>query len=147
MAKIINEPKRLCDIIYNGPISELGFIMGPAYNCKLTNKQIESMVAHGKKVYEINPQNRTEKVLLDVRTCLTNVFSDNTKKPDVKAPSKLDNVIVENTDNKETEVKTENAINTQNNSNDNKSSKSNRLDIKNKHFVKKTEETLVSQDM
>lgn len=66
MATVINSKTRKCDVIYNGAIAELGFISGPVYNCKLTTSQIDSLIRHGKIVFEIDPRNPLNKVKLDI---------------------------------------------------------------------------------
>ena len=70
----LNEEKRKCCIMDNGPIIELGCITGPVYNCLLTTEQIINLVSNKKHVYEINPLNTMEKVLLTMGTCESSVF-------------------------------------------------------------------------
>lgn len=64
MAKKLNQPIRRCDIMVNGPIAEMGFICGPIYNAKLTVDQIERMVLNRRQIFEIDPANTKNKVLL-----------------------------------------------------------------------------------
>ena len=74
MASVLNEKKRKCDVLTNGPLPELGFVTGPVYNCRLTTPQIIGLVRNGKKVYEIDPSNPAHRVLLTMTTCSESVF-------------------------------------------------------------------------
>lgn len=85
MAKVLNAKKRKCDVLTNGPLPELAFVMGPVYNCRLTTDQIVRLVSNGKMVYEINPVNPKEKVLLTVATCSKSAFGE-VVKPEVVEP-------------------------------------------------------------
>lgn len=87
MAKILNAKKRKCDVLSNGPLPELGFVTGPVYNCNLVTDTIVRLVSNGRKVYEINPNNPKEKVLLTVATCSTSPFDGEVvEKPEVVEP-------------------------------------------------------------
>lgn len=55
MAVKLNEPIRICKILTTGPVAVLGGISGPINKCKLTNKQIISVMRSGHKVAEYNP--------------------------------------------------------------------------------------------
>lgn len=55
MAVKLNEPIRICKILTSGPVAVLGGISGPINKCKLTNKQIVSIMRSGHKVAEYNP--------------------------------------------------------------------------------------------
>lgn len=74
MSLVLNEKKRVCNILTNGPIAELGFITGPAYGCRLTTNTIVKLVSNGRKVYEVDPSGKNEPVLLTVATCGESVF-------------------------------------------------------------------------
>ena len=75
MAVTLNSKnKRKCDVIVTGAIPELGNILGPVYGAKLPNEKIIRLVSNGRKVYEINPKNPLEKVLLTVGNCSVSVF-------------------------------------------------------------------------
>lgn len=87
MAKILNAKKRKCDVLSNGPIPELGFVTGPVYNCNLVTDTIVKLVSNGRRVYEINPNNPKDKVLLTVATCSTSAFDGEVvEKPEVVVP-------------------------------------------------------------
>lgn len=82
MASILNEKKRKCDVLTNGPLPELGFITGPVYNCRLTTPQIIGLVRNGHRVYEIDPSNPSHKILLSMTNCEKPVF----KAPVIETP-------------------------------------------------------------
>jgi len=83
MSTVLNSNFRRCDILTNGPLAELNFVVGPVYNCKLTTPQIIKLVKNGKIVKEINPSNPNEKVQLTVLTCQKSPFN----RGDVKTPA------------------------------------------------------------
>ena len=66
---------RICSIKTNGPIKELGNIQGPIKKCKLGDKQVISMVHNGHVIYELNPENLSESVLLDITNVMPSPFS------------------------------------------------------------------------
>ena len=75
MAVTLNaKNKRKCDVICHGPIVELGHILGPVYGAKLATSSIIRLVSNGRKVYEIDPKNPNNKVLLTVANCSTSPF-------------------------------------------------------------------------
>lgn len=98
MAKVLNPQTRKCDVMSNGPIAELGFVNGPVFNCKLTTDKIVKMVSNGKRVYEIDPNNSKNKVLLTIGNCSTSPFSEVKPVEPVKEPvvEKPTQVVVEN---------------------------------------------------
>lgn len=58
--------KKLCLIKTNKIVPELNDMSGPFYNpVELDSKQIISMMNRGVKVYEVNPENKSEKILLN----------------------------------------------------------------------------------
>lgn len=62
-----NEPSKLVTVAHNGTIVELGGISGPIINpCKVQRSSIIAMINNQKKVYEVNPTNPSEKVLLNL---------------------------------------------------------------------------------
>lgn len=74
MRKILNEKKYLCRIATSGPIQELGCVTGPIRRCKLNEKQIFQLVKNDKTVYEVNPFNTAEEVLLTTKNMATRHF-------------------------------------------------------------------------
>lgn len=102
MAKVLNGEKRLCDVMFNGPIVELGCINGPAYKCRLTTSQIHTLVGNGKKVYEINPLVSGQKVLLTAANCGVSAFANNAtpvvEETPVVEPIKKDEVTTQTTE-------------------------------------------------
>ena len=63
-----------CIVNTTGPIPELGYISGPITNpCKLELSVLQRMVKNGREIYEIDPSNSDNKVLLT----LDNYNSDN----------------------------------------------------------------------
>lgn len=79
MAVTLNaKNKRKCDVICHGPIVELGHILGPVYGARLVTPTIIKLVSNGRKVYEIDPKNPNNKVLLTVANCATSPFGDTT---------------------------------------------------------------------
>lgn len=73
MAKKIEKTKRVV-IDNKGTLNELGGISGPIIHpCSLPISQLKKLVSNRRKVYEVNPRNKTERVLLTI----TNVDKDN----------------------------------------------------------------------
>lgn len=84
---------RICSIKTNGPIEELGNITGPIHRCKLEVPTIISMIHHGHKIYELNPDNLDESVLLDITNIVPSPFAkEKSMKP---APVQLVNIVKE----------------------------------------------------
>ena len=80
MAVTLNSKnKRKCDVVCHGPIIELGHILGPVYGAKLSTPLIIRLVSNGRKVYEIDPKNPNNKVLLTVANCATSPFGEDVK--------------------------------------------------------------------
>ena len=74
MALNLNTKKKLCKILSNGPIPELGNITGPVlYPTRIPMNRIVNMVQHGRKVIEVNPKDHNQTIQLT----LTNVMKDN----------------------------------------------------------------------
>lgn len=70
-----------CIVNTTGPIPELGYISGPITNpCKLELSVLQRMVKNGREIYEIDPSNSDNKVLLT----LDNYNSDNFGNQQVK---------------------------------------------------------------
>ena len=85
MPVILNEKnKRRCDVMASGPIAELGNILGPVYGSLLTTPTIIKLVSNGRKVYEIDPRNSKNKVLLTIGNCSKSVFGTNLVEEPVK---------------------------------------------------------------
>ena len=85
MPVILNEKnKRRCDVMVSGPIAELGNILGPVYGSLLTTPTIIKLVSNGRKVYEIDPRNSKNKVLLTIGNCSKSVFGTNPVEEPVK---------------------------------------------------------------
>ena len=85
MPVILNEKnKRRCDVIVSGPIAELGNILGPVYGSLLTTSTIIKLVSNGRKVYEIDPRNNKNKVLLTIGNCSKSVFGETPVEESVK---------------------------------------------------------------
>lgn len=70
--------KKLVTVMSAGSIRELGGIGGPIMNpCRISIDKVKRMVLAGRKVYEHNPANTDEKVLLTEDNVLANNFSSN----------------------------------------------------------------------
>ena len=79
MAKTLNTKRKLCKVLTNGPISELGGITGPIlYPCRIDLRKVSNMVQHGKAVVEVNPKNHKETIRLNIQ----NVNKDNFPEPE-----------------------------------------------------------------
>lgn len=77
MATILNSKRKLCIVKTNGPIHELGGITGPILApCQIAMRAVINMVQNGKKVYEVNPKNRAETVLLTIQNVQKNNFPE-----------------------------------------------------------------------
>lgn len=74
MKKVLNERKYLCRIATSGPIKELGCVTGPIQRCKLNEKVIFQLVKNARIVYEVNPFNPSEEVLLTTKNMATRHF-------------------------------------------------------------------------
>lgn len=80
--------KKLIKIMYGGPIPELGHILGPIINpYKEKIETIGRLVAGGRRVFEINEDDRSKEVLLTSKNY------------------KADNFVVEKADNSKVEQK------------------------------------------
>ena len=65
---ISKEKTKLVTIASKGSIPELGGISGPVINpCKLSIETIVRLINGHKKVYEVNPANKSEKLLLNLK--------------------------------------------------------------------------------
>ena len=74
---ISNTSTKLVTIASKGTISELGGISGPIINpCKLDVVTIVSLINGHKRVYEVNPANKSERVLLTLKNVKTKNFPD-----------------------------------------------------------------------
>lgn len=84
MAKTLNSKMKLCKVMTNGPIMELGGITGPIlYPCRLDLRKVINMVHHGIRVIEVNPKNHKETIELNIQNVSLNNFPD---KPKYKMP-------------------------------------------------------------
>ena len=72
---------RICSVETNGPIKELGNISGPVRKCRLELPKILSMINNGHVIYELNPENLSERVKLDLTNASPSPF---TKKVEYK---------------------------------------------------------------
>lgn len=80
MGKVLNASKRLVKIKTNGRIAALGNIVGPiTYPCMIDNRKVINMVQQGVKVYEVNPENHAEEVLLTIQNVNKNNFAKKTE--------------------------------------------------------------------
>ena len=65
---ISKEKTKLVTIASKGSISELGGISGPVINpCRLSVETIVKLINGHKKVYEVNPANKSERLLLNLK--------------------------------------------------------------------------------
>ena len=65
---ISKEKTKLVTIASKGSISELGGISGPVINpCRLSVETIIKLINGHKKVYEVNPANKSERLLLNLK--------------------------------------------------------------------------------
>ena len=74
MTQILNEKRIPCRIASTGVLPELHCISGPVHNCRLTEKEIYMLVRNGRVVYEKNPENPTEEILLTMDNMDTRHF-------------------------------------------------------------------------
>lgn len=91
MATLLNEKKKLCLVKTNGRLPELGNIAGPILSpCKINLRTVINMVQNGKVVYEVNPKNHSQQVLLTIQNVQKNNFPDQEKvvMPEVKEVEK-----------------------------------------------------------
>lgn len=95
MAKVINSKQKLCKIMTNGRIAELGNICGPVTSpCKVDLRKVVNMVQRGLKVYEINPKNYNEQVLLTIKNVTLNNFKEPEKIKYPETPVVEEKVVV-----------------------------------------------------
>lgn len=74
----LSKETKLVIVQNNGALSELGGISGPILNpCRLDVATIIRMINNHRRVYEVNPNNHSEKVLLSLK----NATSKNFKAP------------------------------------------------------------------
>lgn len=79
------EIKKLITIETAGPLSELGGISGPIINpCYVELTKIVRLVNGHKKVYEVNPNNHDDKILLTLRNVREENFKKEVKEQKVK---------------------------------------------------------------
>lgn len=65
---ISKETTKLVTIASKGSINELGGISGPVINpCRLSVETIVKLINGHKKVYEVNPANKSERLLLNLK--------------------------------------------------------------------------------
>lgn len=70
-----HENKKLIVLMTGGPISELGFITGPVLHPWYVDiDTVIRLVSNNKRVYEVNPNNRDERVLLTLKNVRLNNF-------------------------------------------------------------------------
>lgn len=87
MATLLNEKKKLCLVKTNGRLPELGNIAGPILSpCKINLRTVINMVQNGKVVYEVNPKNHSQQVLLTIQNVQKNNFPEQEKvvMPEIK---------------------------------------------------------------
>lgn len=101
MAQALNTQKKLCKIMTNGPIADLGGIAGPIlYPCKIDMRKIINMVHHGVVVVEVNPKNQNQTVRLTMQNVSKNNFPEPEKYilPETKVEKKEETPIVNKKD-------------------------------------------------
>lgn len=109
---------RLCSVETNGPIKEMGNITGPIRKCRLELPKILSMINNGHVIYELNPENLSDRVRLTLTNAIPSPFSKSKLEPINKIESGKSNVggivgtVDKSNDNKKDEPSVINAINT-----------------------------------
>lgn len=66
---------RICSVETNGPIKELGNINGPIRKCRLELPKVLSMINNGHVIYELNPENLSERVRLTLTNANPSPFA------------------------------------------------------------------------
>ena len=73
----MNTTTKLVTIASKGSITELGGISGPIINpCRLDISTIVSLINGHKRVYEVNPANKSERILLTLKNAKAKNFPD-----------------------------------------------------------------------
>lgn len=115
--------KKLVIVKDSGPIPELSFICGPVLNpTRIDIGVIAKMVGAGRTVYECNPFNTKDQVLLDITNVKSNNFTTETVstkdetvieevKEEVKeTPEPVQETVVEETEKEVTEPEAETVV-------------------------------------
>lgn len=91
--------KKLIVVMSGGPISELGHITGPILHpWYVETDTVLRMVSNNRRVFEVNPDKRDERVLLTLKNIRLNNFGKAEVKKDFKSPEKgISNVTPANT--------------------------------------------------
>ena len=88
------EPKKLIVVESPGAITELGGISGPVLNpCYVSIPLINRMINKHRAVYEVNPNNYSERIRLSLKNLRTKNFSSTAKET---APSSTTLAVVKN---------------------------------------------------
>ena len=92
--------KILVTVSGSGAIPELGYICAPIVNpCRLDIDKVSKMVTAGRKVYAVNPNDLSERVLLTPSTVYEDVFAKKeTPAPAPKAVKKVEPTVDPNVD-------------------------------------------------
>lgn len=110
--------KKLVIVKDSGPIPELSFICGPVLNpTRIDLGVIAKMVGAGRTVYECNPFNTDDRVLLDITNVKSNNFTTET------VSTKTEAVVEEKAEEVKEEVKETPVQKPQNNYQQNKKNK------------------------
>lgn len=92
--------KILVTVSGSGAIPELGYICAPIVNpCRLDIDKVSKMVTAGRKVYAVNPNDLSERVLLTPSTVYEDVFAKK-ETPAPKAVKKVEPTADPNVDTK-----------------------------------------------
>lgn len=115
--------KKLVIVKDSGPIPELSFICGPVLNpTRIDIGVIAKMVGAGRTVYECNPFNTKDQVLLDITNVKSNNFTTETvstkdetvveevKEETKETPEPVQETVVEETEKEVTEPEAETVV-------------------------------------
>lgn len=115
--------KKLVIVKDSGPIPELSFICGPILNpTRIDIGVIAKMVGAGRTVYECNPFNTKDQVLLDITNVKSNNFTTETvstkdetvveevKEEKKETPEPVQETVVEETEKEVTEPEAETVV-------------------------------------
>lgn len=115
--------KKLVIVKDSGPIPELSFICGPILNpTRIDIGVIAKMVGAGRTVYECNPFNTKDQVLLDITNVKSNNFTTETvstkdktvveevKEETKETPEPVQETVVEETEKEVTEPEAETVV-------------------------------------
>ena len=86
-----NKVKKFITVKTSGPLPELGHITGPVIHPWWVDvEKVVTLIHNGRKVYEVNPNNKEERVLLTLKNVRLNNFAKEVKEPQVVSAPKVE---------------------------------------------------------